>query len=78
MRMSKEITCHRCGKQKTKPNYKPNSTGLEFCSRECFSTWYETSSEQDKIDEGWVCGRPSLLKDRWQEFKDVILNDNVF
>ena len=78
MSQANEITCHKCGKKKIKPNYKPNSTGLEFCSTECFYTWYETSSEQDKIDEGWVCGRPSLLKDRWQEFKDVILNERLY
>jgi hypothetical protein len=75
--MSREITCFGCGKNKVKPNYKSSATGLEFCSTECFGDWYKRTNKQEKIDLGLFVGRPSLLKDRWEEFESAILNERL-
>jgi hypothetical protein len=78
-----KIPCYRCGKVlKRQPN-KLGESGEAFCERDddnprgCFVLWWHESTEQEKVDLGVIVGRPSVLRERHEEFEEVVLNQRL-
>ena len=79
-----KIPCYRCGKVlKRRPN-KLGQSGKAFCERDddnpdgCFVLWWHESTEQEKVDLGVMVGRPSVLRERSEEFEEVVLNQRLW
>lgn len=78
-----KIPCYRCGKVLKRRPHKLGESGKAFCERDddnpdgCFVLWWHESTEQEKVDLGVIVGRPSVLRERHEEFEEVVLNQRL-